>query len=70
MNLLKKYGKQCMSCMSDSFYHLSTNGFVLLVDLIIKRKLNIINFQRKKINSINRFKYAEKQDIVHMYRSN
>ena len=74
--IIEKYGKQCRHCMRNTLlpYDYEWSCFSCNYN-VIKRKHELSKIQRKRINFINRLKYAELKifciciDIYKIYES-
>ena len=66
---IEKYGKKCGHCNRNTLlpYENEFNCFSCGYN-VIKRKHQLSKIQRKKMNFINRFKYAEQNFFLYMCR--
>ena len=66
--IIKKYAKRCGHCNRNTLFPHEYEFSCLSCGFnVIKQKHQLSKIQRKKINFINRLKYAE-QNILHLYR--
>ena len=67
--IIQKYAKRCGHCNRKTLLPYEYEHTCISCGYnVIKRKHQLSKIQRKKINFINRLKYAE-QNILHLYRS-